>query len=112
MQSRISELSCRLQSRHLRWWRRSDRDLTAVGQIDRRIEDHLVAVLDAGAHLDGRTEVAAPQLSSGAIRIVDILKADAKRTQSGHLRLRAGDQRDRAGHERAFVKLLRMGLAT
>ena len=104
MQSRISELSCRLQSRHLRWWRRSDRDLTAVGQIDRRIEDHLVAVLDAGAHLDGRTEVAAPQLSSGAIRIVDILKADAKRTQSGHLRLRAGDQRDSAGHERAVFR--------
>ena len=59
-----------------------DLDLVAVGEIDRRIEDHLIAVLDAGAHLDGRTEVAAPQLSSGAIRIVHILKAgqaDAKR---------------------------------
>ena len=32
--------------------------LVTVGKIDRRIEDHLVAVLDAGAHLDGRTKVA------------------------------------------------------
>jgi hypothetical protein len=93
-----------LLSGHLCGRARLDLDLVAVGEIDRRIEDHLIAVLDAGAHLDGRTEVAAPQLSSGAIRIVDILKADAKRTQSGHLRLRAGDQRDSAGHERAVFR--------
>ena len=33
-------------------------DLVTVGKIDRGIKDHLVAVLDASAHLDGRTEVA------------------------------------------------------
>src|SRR5208282_3638536 len=37
---------------------RPDLDLVAVGKIDRGIENHLVAVLDAGAYLDGRTEVA------------------------------------------------------
>ena len=35
-----------------------DLNLVAVGQIDRRIEDHLIAVLDAGAHLDRRAEIA------------------------------------------------------
>ncbi|MGA2818922.1 MAG: hypothetical protein ABSE67_22050, partial [Xanthobacteraceae bacterium] len=37
---------------------RTSIDLVAVGQIDRGIEDHLVAVLHAGAYFDGRTEVA------------------------------------------------------
>jgi hypothetical protein len=48
----------RLISRELRVRAGQDLDLVAIGKIDRGIEDHLVAVLDAGAHLDGRTEVA------------------------------------------------------
>jgi hypothetical protein len=102
-----------LLSGHLCGRARLDLDLVAVGEIDRRIEDHLIAVLDAGAHLDGRTEVAAPQLSSGAIRIVDILKADAKRIKAGTcacaLAINAIAPDTSAQY---FVKLLRMGLAT
>jgi hypothetical protein len=47
-----------LISRQLRVRARPDFDLVAVGKIDGGIEDHLVAVLNAGAYLDGRTEVA------------------------------------------------------
>jgi hypothetical protein len=46
------------------------------------------------------------------IRIVDILKADAKWTQSGRLRIRAGDQRDGSEYERAvFREVAAHGLA-
>src|ERR1700751_4312775 len=34
-----------------------DCNLVTIGQVDRRIEDDLVTVLDAGANLDGRAEV-------------------------------------------------------
>lgn len=58
MQAGIPQLSDSSISRQLRRWTGSDLDLAAICQIDRRIEDHLIAVLDAGAHLDGRSEVA------------------------------------------------------
>jgi len=48
----------RLISRQLRVRAGPYLDLVTVGKIDRGIENHLVAVLDASTYLDGRTEVA------------------------------------------------------
>jgi hypothetical protein len=69
----------------------SNFDLVAVGKIDRMIENHLVAVFDARAHLDGGSEVAHhgdgadardPVLDHGNVRSLITAPLDAARKQT------------------------------